>query len=277
MRHDAFMAKTAVVSGVTSGVGWGVARGLVAKGWHVVGLARDPERAQHIHGGQIEAVRCDLASHSATEAAAAEVLNRCPKIDALIGCAGVVPWKRKENAEGVELTWATNILGHALLTDRLLDRLQASAPARVIMISGNTHRSATIHWTDPELRAGYNALRAGKQAALAKVLWTYAMARQLEDSDVTFNTFCPAFVKSGLTRDFPRWLAPLVALGHLFAQTPEEGARTPIWLATDSALEETTGHFFRHRAPQPHAPHATRQEDQDRMLALIRSGIGVGQ
>lgn len=269
------MGKTAVLTGAGGGgVGWGVARGLLAAGWRVVALGRDVERLKAMHDG-IDAVHCDMSSLQSVRKAAASLMEECPRIDALVGCAGVAPWRRRESQDGVELTWATNILGHALLSELLIPRLKESAPSRIVMISGNTHRRATMHWDDLELRRSYNVMKAGSQAALAKVLWTYAMARELEGSGVTVNTFCPAFVQSGLLRDFPGWTKPLTGLAHRFAQTPDEGARTPLWLATDESLAEMSGRFCRHEKVQPDAPRASDHADQDRLLSVVRQAIEV--
>lgn len=268
------MSKTAVLTGASGGVGWGVAQGLLAAGWRVVALGRDVERLRGMHEG-IDAIHCDVSSAQSVGATSATLLEACPRIDALIGCAGVAPWRRRETKDGVELTWATNILGHALLAELLVPRLEESAPSRIVMISGNSHRRAKIHWNDLELRRSYSVMKAGSQAALAKVLWTYAMARELEGSGVTVNTFCPAFVQSGLLRDFPSWTKPLTGLAMRFAQTPDEGARTPLWLATDESLTEMSGRFCLHEKVQPDAPRALVQADQDRLLRVVRQAISV--
>ncbi|MFK8001865.1 MAG: SDR family NAD(P)-dependent oxidoreductase [Polyangiales bacterium] len=268
------MGKTAVLTGASGGVGWGVARGLLAAGWRVVALGRDVERLRSMHEG-VDAVHCDMSSLTSVRKAAATLLEACPRIDALIGCAGVAPWRRRESQAGVELTWATNILGHALLAELLIPRVKQSAPSRIVMISGNAHRRATMHWDDLELRRSYSVMKAGSQAALAKVLWTYAMARELEGTGVTVNTFCPAFVQSGLLRDFPSWTKPLTGLAMRFAQTPDEGARTPLWLTTDESLTKMSGRFCRHEKVQPHAPRAQVQADQDHLLRVVRQAISV--
>jgi retinol dehydrogenase-14 len=266
------MVKTAVLTGATSGVGWGVARGLLAQGWRVVALGRDVERLRSMHEG-IDAIGCDVSSLESVRKAAGQILELYPHIDTLIGCAGVAPWRRRETPDGVELTWATNILGHALLTELLIPRLKESAPSRILMISGNAHRRARLSWDDLQLRDNYSVMKAGPQAALAKVLWTFAMARELEGTGVTVNTFCPAFVKSGLLRDFPGWAMPLVRLALRVAQTPDEGARTPLWLATDESLVDMSGRFCRHRKAQPDAPGAKVQVDQERLLGVVRQAI----
>lgn len=220
----------------------------------------------------VEAIRCDLASLQSVREASVQVLESCPRIDVLLGCAGVAPWERRESADGFELTWGTNVLGHALLTELLLERLRESAPARIVMISGDAHRRGTIHWDDLQLR-NYSAIKAGTQAALGKIMWTYAMARELDGSGVTINTFCPAFVKGNLTRDFPRWLQPIVKVGNLFAQTCEQGARTPVWLATASELSNVSGKFFRHRALRASSAESHDVARQNQLLSMIRESI----
>lgn len=261
--------RTVVLTGATSGVGLGCAQTLVHAGWRVVALVRNEPPPG------TEGITCDLASLQSVRAASERVLELCPRIDVLLGCAGVAPWERRESADGFELTWATNVLGHALLTELLLDRLKTSAPSRVVMISGNGHRKGSIHWDDLQLRRDYSAIKAGTQAALGKMMWTYAMARELEGTGVTVNTFCPGFVAGRLTRDFPRWLQPIVKVGNAFAQSPEEGARTPVWLATAPELANLSGKYFRHRAMKISSPESRDVAAQDRLIAEIRRSTTV--
>ncbi|MEM9068297.1 MAG: SDR family NAD(P)-dependent oxidoreductase [Myxococcota bacterium] len=260
--------RTVVLTGGTSGVGYGVAQGLQAQEHRVVALVRSLERGRALLPGAT-LVECDLSSQASVATAAEEILRTEEHIDVLVGCAGVVPWKRATSVDGFELTWATNILGHVRLTDLLRPRLIGSAPSRVVMISGNAHRKGTIHWDDLQLTRSYSAIRAGTQAALAKIMWTFWLARELEGTGVTANTFCPGFVRSGLTRGFPWWLRPLVGLGHLVAQTPAEGARTPLWLATDPAHAQTTGGFFRHLAPRDTSAESLDPKAQARLAEEI--------
>lgn len=273
---------TIVLTGATSGVGRGAAIGLARRGVGLVLPCRDPARATTATapvsaaatGPAPRLVRCDLADRASVRDAAADILERCPRIDALVHCAGVTAWERREDADGVELTWSTNVLGTVQLTGLLLDRLTASAPSRVVVISGNAHRKATIRWDDPMLRRGWSTWASASQAALARVLWTFHLARRLDGSGVTANTFCPGFVKSGLTRGFPPWMRPLVGLGHLFAQSEERGGATAVQLALDPALAEVTGRFYRKGRERPPGEGTRDPAVQDRLAAMVADGLG---
>ena len=148
-------------------------------------------------------------------------------------------------------------------------------PSRIVMISGDAHRRGAMRWDDLQMERRYSPLAAGTQAALAKILWTFAMARELEGSGVTANTFCPAFVRGRLTRDFPRWLQPVARFGNRFAQSPERGARTPVWLATAPELETVNGGYFRHLARRQSSPATLEVSSQDRLLAIVRQQLGL--
>ncbi|MCB9593545.1 MAG: SDR family NAD(P)-dependent oxidoreductase [Sandaracinaceae bacterium] len=273
-------SKTYVLTGATSGVGLGVARGLASDGVRLVSLCRDEARGRAAAeglAGTVDVVSCDLASQASVRRAAAEVLERCPRIDALVSCAGVAPWQRHTTTEGVELVWATNFLGAFLLEHLLEARLIESAPSRVVLIAGDAHRKGVIHWDDVELTKGYGAMPAGTQSVLAKILWTYHLARRLEGTGVTANAFCPGFVRSGLTRDFPWYLRPVIAVGHLFAQSPEQGARTPVWLATSPELEGVTGKYFRFMKELRSSEATYDVAAQDRLVALAQEMTQVDE
>lgn len=265
-------ARTYVLTGGTSGVGLGVLRGLAAPHVRLISLCRNEARGRAAAeglAGNVEVVVCDLSSPASVEAAAAAVAERAPRLDGLVSCAGVAPWNRTTTPEGTELTWATNVLGTHRLERALLPLLERGAPSRVVIIAGDAHRKGRIHWEDPELRANYSAMRAGTQSVLAKIMLTNALARRLDGSGVTANSFCPAFVKSGLTRGYPRILQPLIRVGHLFAQTPDQGARTPLWLVRSPDVEGLTGRFFRHCAERSTSAAARDGSAQERLFQLV--------
>jgi len=270
--------RTIVLTGGTSGVGLGAARTLATEHTRIISLCRDETRGRAAAeglAGTVDVVLCDLSSQASVRRAAAEILETCPRIDALLSCAGVAPWKRRTTAEGVELVWATNFLGAFLLEHLLEDRLIESAPARIVMISGDAHRAGKIHWDDIELTQGYSAMEAATQSVLAKIMWTYQLARRLEGTGVTANAFCPAFVRSGITRDFPWYMRPMIALSHLFAQSPEQGARTPVWLLEAPEVEGLTGKYFREKAELRSSEASHDIEAQERVVELAAEMTGV--
>ncbi|MFK7989412.1 MAG: SDR family NAD(P)-dependent oxidoreductase [Sandaracinaceae bacterium] len=265
-------SRTYVLTGGTSGVGLGVLRGLAAPDVRLFSLCRNEERGRAAAEGlpgTVEVVACDLSSPASVEAAAAAISERAPSLDGLVSCAGVAPWNRTTTPAGTEVTWATNVLGTHRLERALLPQLERGAPSRVVIIAGDAHRKGRIHWDDPELQDNYSPMRAGTQSVLAKIMLTNALSRRMEGTGVTANTFCPAFVKSGLTRGYPGFLQPFIRLGHLFAQTPEQGARTPLWLVQSPDVEGLTGRFFRHCAERATSAAARDGSAQERLFELV--------
>src|SRR5262249_28032744 len=168
---------------------------------------------------------------------------------------------RRESIDGIELTWAVNHLGYFLLTNLLLDVLKASAPARIVCVSSEAHRSVPgIDWNDLEAKKQYKAFRAYSQSKLANVLFTNELARRLEGTGVTANSLHPGLVFTGFFQSrngFPWIFREMV---RPFALSPEAGALTSIYLATSPGVEGVTGQYFIKQEPVESSP-ASRDAD----------------
>lgn len=138
----------------------------------------------------------DLSSLAEVRRLASELKDRCPRIDVLANNAGAYIAKRQVSADGFERTWALNVLAPFLLTSLLLDRLEASAPARVINTSSNAHERAKLNGEDLEGKQRHAGFRAYGQSKLALQLLTYEFARRVEPTKVTINAYHPGFVAS---------------------------------------------------------------------------------
>ena len=131
---------------------------------------------------------------------AAEVLTRYPRLDVLINNAGAMYTTRQATEDGLELTWAVNHLAPFLLTTLLLERLKASAPARVITTASEAHHGAEIPFDDLNGEKVYRGFARYKQTKLANILFTAELARRLEGSGVVASCFHPGLVASGFNR-----------------------------------------------------------------------------
>ena len=152
--------------------------------------------------------------------------------------------KRSETVDGLEMTFALNHLNYFLLTSLLLETIKASAPARVINVSSDAHRGARIDYDNLQNKRKYAGFRAYSQSKLMNVLFTYELARRLEGSGVTANALHPGFVATGFAKNngfLFRLFMPLVQLGAL---SPEEGARTNIYLASAPEVDSVSGRYF---------------------------------
>src|SRR6266852_2488424 len=171
-------------------------------------------------------------------------LRDYPRLDVLINNAGTYLPKRISTAVGYEAVFATNHLGHFLLTNLLLDRIKASAPARIINVTSDAHRGAEIDFEDLMQEKKYSAFKAYHQSKLANVLFTYELARQLQGTGVTVNCLHPGVVRTGFGKDMGGLFSIGVRVVSPFMMSPEKAARAAVYLASSPELEGITGKHF---------------------------------
>ena len=157
--------------------------------------------------------------------------------------AGLISPIRRETADGLELTFAANYLGHFFLTNLLLSNLKAAAPSRINIVSGGPGviSRLRLNFDDLQAKRSYHWGKAALHAALAKVMFTMELDRRLEGSRISVNTFHPGLVKSHLGRDFAFPLKILHGLSKLFMG---ESCKTGAYLATSPEVESFSGRFF---------------------------------
>jgi NAD(P)-dependent dehydrogenase (short-subunit alcohol dehydrogenase family) len=245
--------KTCVITGGTSGIGLATAAALAESGAAIVLLARSPERA----GAAIEAirkrapeaaalvVRADLASLADIRRAAPEVLARCPRIDVLVNNAGVFKLRRETTVDGFEASFAVNHLAYFLLTGLLLDRLRQCPGARIVSVASEAHRlGGSLDFDDLQSERRYRPFAVYGRSKLCNLLWTRELARRLGGSGVTANCCHPGAVATRLGQTDALWTRALGGALRLFLLTPEQGARTSVWLATAPEVRDTSGRYF---------------------------------
>jgi NAD(P)-dependent dehydrogenase (short-subunit alcohol dehydrogenase family) len=252
--------KTVLITGATSGIGQAAARAMAGQGYRVVVLSRNPLKcaatAQELRTAtaneSVYSLPADLASLESVRAAAAEFLREHDRLDVLVNNAGVSPSRRRPTADGFEHAFGLNHLGHFLLTNLLLERLKASAPARVISVSSNIYKQAKLEFDNLQLERGFSAMRAYANSKLANLLFTTELARRLAGTGVTANAMTPGMVKTNIGQE-EGWLYALAKrLADAFGgKSPEQGADTLVWLATAPELAGVTGKYFQDRAELP--------------------------
>ena len=276
--------KVCAVTGANSGIGRATALGLAARGAKVVLICRSESRSAAVleeirrtGTGRATLLVADLASQRQVRAVAAAYRERFDRLDVLVNNAGIAGARSRQVTEdGLERTIAVNHLAPFLLTSLLLDRLRASAPARVVTVSSAAHRFYPIDLDDLQGERRYSSFGAYCRSKRANVLFTHELARRLEGRGVTANCLHPGVVATGMFRDMPRWLR--VVLGRPFLRTPEQGADPVLHLATAPDLADVTGCYFVRRRPA-RPSRASRDGDAARRLwaaseALTAAGEG---
>ena len=197
----------------------------------------------------------DLSSQAEVRRLADEVLALYPRLDVLLNNVGGFWAHRHETADGLEHTFALNHLAPFLLTNLLLDRLIASAPARIVTVSSAAHAMGSIAFDDLMGERSYSGQRAYNQSKLANLMFTHDLATRLEGTGVTATAMHPGMTSTAFgAEDMARGWGPLIAVMRRFMRSPERGAETAVYLA--SALEvqgETGGYYADCAAKRSHA------------------------
>lgn len=245
--------KVCLVTGATAGIGQAVAKLLAQRGAVVVGIGRNPAKNESstrmikeaAGNTNVEYLLADLSSPDDIRAVAEQFLTKYERLDVLVNNAGASFQQRRENVTGIEMTLALNHLGYFLLTNLLVDILQKSAPARVINVSSGLHKMGEFDFEDLALKKGYNRSKAYRRSKLANVAFTYELARRLSNLRVTVNAMNPGLVATNVAENADRMTAFMKRLvDRIAGKTPEEGARTIIYLATSPEVEGVSGRYF---------------------------------
>ena len=244
--------KISMVTGANTGIGKATALGLAKLGATVVMVCRDRERGEvalreiqrKTGNDAITLLMADLSSQVAIRKLAAEFKAQFPSLHALVNNAGIIPRDRMVTVEGFETQFAVNHLAYFLLTNLLLDVLKASAPARIVNVSSDMHRGATMDFDDLQSEKGYSPTAVYAWTKLANILFTYELARRLKGTRVTANCLHPGGVATNLLADAMGIPRALKSTTRLIGTSPDRGARTSIYLATSPEVEGVSGRYF---------------------------------
>jgi NAD(P)-dependent dehydrogenase (short-subunit alcohol dehydrogenase family) len=251
--------KSVLVTGGTGGIGKATAIGLAALGARVGITGRDPARTETAAAGigaaaggpAVDAFAADMSAQAEVRHLAARVLDTYPRLDGLVNNVGGFWAHRHVTADGLERTFALNHLAPFLLTNLLLERLTASAPARIVTVSSGAHARGRIDFGDLQGERDYSGQRAYSQSKLANVMFSYELARRLEGTGVTATVLHPGVVRTSFgAEDQAAYFAVMVGVARLFMKTPAQGARTPIYLASSPEVEGISGRYYVNRKPK---------------------------
>lgn len=266
--------RTCLVTGASSGIGKEIARSLAGAGAHVIMAVRDLARGEAARqdiagdGGhdRLEVARADFADQSSVRRFAAELAARRPALHVLVNNAGIWSARKRPSVDGIELTWATNMLGYSLTTDLLLPLLKAGAPSRIVTVASELAHGLDLDDVGFDRRR-YDGVDAYAQSKQANRMWTWALARRLQGTGVTANAMHPGGVATGIFGKGGGLKGALAGFGMRVAgKSPEEGADTAVWLASAAEVEGLSGRFWVDRRER--ACRFRHEPEEERLFAL---------
>ncbi len=276
--------KTVLITGASDGIGKITALRLAEMGATIVGIGRNPEKcaivANEIRSKtgnmQVDFLVADLSSQAAVHKLVREYESAYPRLDVLINNAGAFMIRRQKSLDGIEMTLALNHLGYFLLTNLLMDRLASSTPSRVVVVASGAHFDGRMRFDDLQFNHGYNGWSAYAQSKLANLLFAYELSRRTGDTGITVNALHPGFVAS----KFAQNNGSLIRLGmklvtRFIAISPEQGARTNIYLASSPEVEGVSGKYFVDCVPRRSSPQSYDEAAAKRLWEISEKMVGL--
>jgi len=263
--------KTALVTGVNSGIGYETMRVLALRGAHVLGTARTEEKGRvacDSVAGETTPLVLELSDFHSIVACADRVRAMGVGIDVLVCNAGAI-FSELQQIGGLEAHFVVNHLGHFVLANRLLEQVIAAPQGRVVMVGSRAHRSAPeegIRFDDLSGVSWFDRGAAYGHSKLANGLHSHELARRLEGSRATSNVVHPGVVRTNIARNLPRWQQAAFRLyGRFFVKSVEEGAATTCYVATHPDLENVSGCYFADSNPATPSPNMQDAEMASRL------------
>ena len=255
--------KIILVTGATSGIGEVTAHELARRGAHVIILARNRQKAERTQqeikastgNQQVDVVLADLSVMQQVRDVAAQLHDKYPRLDVLVNNAGLMFGAERElSADGYEMTLATNHLGPFLLTSLLLDLLQKSPAARIVNVASMAYRFSKPTLDDLQSERDYSPVWEYGNTKLWNIMFTQELAQRLRThgiTNVTTNCLHPGAVATGYGQQTGGFVGAVLSLARPFMISPEKGAQTSLFLATDPSVATTSGGFFSKKKPEP--------------------------
>lgn len=278
-------SRLAIVTGGTSGLGREIARELALHGDRVVIVGRNADQLaevratidQEVGRAAVETVATtDLGLLSEARRVGTTLARAHPSVDLLVNNAGAIFSRRALTPEGQERTLALNVLAPFVLTSCLLPSLAAAAPSRVVNIASAAHRQQHLDLHDLGLERRFSAMRAYGRSKLGLILLTREFARRFPALGVAFLAVHPGFVRTNFGQNNHDALALGLRLASvLFATSVARGADTPVFAATDPAVEGLNGIYLVRRSVRSGSRASQDMAVATRLFDTCRSIAGV--
>jgi NAD(P)-dependent dehydrogenase (short-subunit alcohol dehydrogenase family) len=252
---SSLQGRTCVITGATSGIGRATALALGALGANLILLGRREVEGQRVvaelrrspGSGTVEFLQVDLSDQGQVCAIGADIVQKAHRVDVLINNAGARFNTFQQSVDGIELTFATNHLGHFLLTNSLLDALSRAPRARIITVGSGAHAGVNAEGDWCLSRENYDRKIAYGKSKLANIMFAYELARRLNQTEMVSNAVNPGGVATSLGRNngllsWSRHLLYYALKRELIS--PKRAAETLVYLALDPAVEGISGKYF---------------------------------
>lgn len=275
--------KTVVITGASSGIGRETARGLAAMGARIVMVVRSRERGEAAIAdikktapdAELELVLADLYSLAEARRAGREITGKLARLDVLLNNAGLIHDHRELTIDGFERTFALNHLAAFAISYELRELLARSAPARIVTVSSAGHRFARFSWDDLATMPRWSETISYGTSKLCNIWFAREAARRMAPHKVTSNSLHPGAVGSNFGASgswFYKWGTKLA---KPFLLTPEQGARTSIYLASSPQVADVSGEYFARCKPATPSRRARDDDSARRLWELSEKLCGV--
>lgn len=278
--------RVCIITGATSGVGYQAVRRLARGGAHIVMVCRNAQKAARVKQeiaqefqAKVDCIQADFSRFGDVRKAAAEILQKYPRIDVLINNAGVHYTHRTLNENGIEIVFAVNHLASFLFTRLLLDRLAESAPARILQVNSQGHRFGGLDLDDLNWeKRRYKGLQSYGASKVAQLLTVWEFADQLKGSGVTINAVHPGEVKTNIGMN-NGWLYRVYQRYLLWwiLKDPVISGEAIYYLAAAPEMAEISGRFFNLTIDEKPAAHALDRRLGRRVWAISEELTGLSQ
>jgi len=272
--------KVCLVTGATDGIGKVSARVLAEKGAKVIIVGRNPEKSTTVlaelksssGNKNIDLLMADLAVMQEVRDLAEQVISHYDRLDILLNNAGGYFAKHELTSDGLERTFALNHMSYFLLTNKLMELLKSSAPARIVNVSSDAHYGIDMEFENLNGEQEYKAWKAYQKSKLANVLFTYELLKKVP-ADITVNCLHPGFVATNFGHNNGGFFGPVLKIAQrISAIDPEEGAKTSIFLCSAPEVKGVSGKYFYKCQPKT-SSRESRNMDTGKRLWQISSDI----
>ena len=278
--------KVCLVTGTSAGIGKATAIGLAKLDAILIAVMRDSDKGRKAlaeikaksgkDDSSVIYLAADLASQKSVRDLAKAVNDRFPRVDVLLNNAGVSEMRKSVTPEGIETTFAVNVLAPFLLTNLLLEKLKASAPSRIVNVSSAAANGQTIDFENLQGEKKFRMMGNYGQSKLALNLITVEFSRRLTGTGVTANFLHPGVIRTDLgSQRLNPVMKAIAKLVKLFMASPETGARTSIYLASSPEVQGITGKYFADCREQQANPLSYDEETAKRLWTVCERLTGV--